>query len=80
MEQKYQVGDLILLRKEPHKGTAYPTVLKEIVEKNEPVEISKLGGTFSKTDGLYVVNIDKVPYTIYSDEIAGLYSHTTLFL
>ncbi len=80
MKPKYQVGDLILLRKEPHRGTTYPKELRGAAEKNEPVEIIKVGGQFSKTDDLYVVKVGMAPLTIYSDEIAGFYSHITLFL
>lgn len=80
MESKYQVGDLILLRKEPHKGTTYPKELKGAAENNEPVKIIKVGGQFSQTDDLYVVKVGLSPLTIYADEIAGFYSPTTLFL
>lgn len=76
MESEYQIGDLILLNKEPHKGTTYPKELKEATDKNEPVEIIK----FSKTDNVYVVKVEGVPLTIFSDEIAGFYSPTTLFV
>lgn len=80
MESEYQIGDLILLNKEPHKGTTYPKELREATENNEPVEIIKVGGQFSKTDNVYVVKVEGVPLTIFSDEIAGLYNPTTLFL
>ena len=73
METKYQVGDLILLRKEPHLGTTYPIELKEAAEKNEPVAISKVGG-------FYGVKIGDITYTVFNDEIVGFYSTTTLFL
>lgn len=80
MKPKYQVGALVLLRKKPHIGTTYPVALKEVAEKNEPVEISKVGGMFSKTNDLYVVKVGEAPLTIYADEIAGFYSPTTLFI
>lgn len=80
MESEYQIGDLILLNKEPHKGTTYPKELREVAEKNESVEIIKVGGQHSKTDDLYVVKVRGVPLTIYADEIAGFYSPTTLFI
>lgn len=80
MELEYQVGDIILLRKEPHKGTTYPKELKEAAEKNEPVEIIKVGRQFSKTANLYMVKVEGVPLTIFSDEIVGFYSPTTLFI
>lgn len=73
IKPKYQIGDLILLRKTPHLGTTYPVELKEIAEKNEPVVISK-------ADGFYGVKVGKATYTIFDDEIAGFYSTTTLFL
>lgn len=73
MKSKYKIGDLILLRKEPHSGTTYPIELKEAAEKNEPVEISKV-------DGLYGVRVGDITYTIFDDEIVGFYSTTTLFL
>lgn len=70
---KYQIGDLVLLKKKPHLGTTYPVELKEAAEKNEPVVISKV-------DGFYGVKVGKATYTIFDDEIAGFYSTTTLFL
>ena len=73
MKSKYKIGDLILLRKEPHPGTTYPIELKEVAEKNEPVEISK-------ADGFYGVKVGDITYTIFDDEIIGFYSTTTLFL
>lgn len=73
MKSKYQIGDLILLRKEPHIGTTYPTELKEAVEKGEPVEISG-------ADGLYKVKVKDFTYSIFDDEIVGFYRPTTLFI